>query len=59
MPDITMCPSLDCPLRKSCYRNEASGTVANEYRQSFFVEPPAVVRDETNVPRCDYYWNTV
>lgn len=51
MPDITMCPSLDCPKRNVCYRNEASGTKPNEYRQSFFVEQPR------KGLLCDYYWN--
>lgn len=32
MPDITMCPGLDCPLREKCYRYTAE---PNKWRQSF------------------------
>lgn len=35
MPDISMCPSEDCPIRGDCYRNEASGTRPNERWQSY------------------------
>ncbi len=35
MPDISMCPSQDCPVRGDCYRNEASGTVPNDRWQSW------------------------
>lgn len=35
MPDISMCPSQDCPARTDCYRNEASGTRPSEWRQSW------------------------
>lgn len=35
MPDISMCMSGNCPLRKQCYRNEASGTKPNPWRQSY------------------------
>ena len=37
MPDITMCPSTTCAKRTECYRNAASGTEPNPYRQSYFV----------------------
>lgn len=52
MPDIAMCPSTECTLKESCYRNRASGTEPSEYRQSYFVNPPGK-EDGT----CDYYWN--
>ena len=32
MPDITMCLSKECPLRKECYRSLAK---PNIYRQSY------------------------
>jgi hypothetical protein len=32
MPDISMCNNVDCPLKESCYRNEASGTVPDLYQ---------------------------
>ena len=35
MPDISMCPSFDCPIRFTCYRNPASGTEPTERRQSW------------------------
>ena len=36
MPDITMCPGGDCPMRHDCYRHTAEPSE----RQSYFVEPP-------------------
>ncbi|KAA0117835.1 hypothetical protein CIW48_26890 [Methylobacterium sp. P1-11] len=30
-----MCPSEDCPLRRDCYRNEASGTKPRSTWQSY------------------------
>jgi hypothetical protein len=52
MPDIAMCPSKDCVLKDTCYRNIASGTEPSEYRQSYFVNPPS--KEDGS---CDYYWN--
>ena len=37
MPDITMCNSDTCPLAKTCYRNERSGTKPSEYRQAYYL----------------------
>ena len=37
MADITMCSGTNCPRKKECYRFTAQ---ANEYRQSWFCEPP-------------------
>ena len=34
MVDITMCKS-ECPFAKGCYRSEKSGTIPNDYRQSW------------------------
>ena len=47
MPDITMCSGEGCPVKESCYRFTAK---PNEYRQSYFVEPP--IKDG----KCDHYW---
>lgn len=47
MADITMCKGEGCPFKNNCYRYKAK---ANEYRQSFFVEPPI----KNN--KCDFYW---
>lgn len=37
MPDITMCNSLKCTLRETCYRHKA---IPKEMRQSYFANPP-------------------
>jgi hypothetical protein len=37
MPDITMCASTTCNRRTECYRNAASGTEPNPWRQAYFV----------------------
>ena len=37
MPDITMCASTTCNRSTQCYRNAASGTEPNPYRQAYFV----------------------
>ena len=47
MSDITQCEGGDCPLKETCYRFRA---VPNEYRQSYFMEPP--FKDD----KCDFYW---
>lgn len=49
MADITMCKSKDCPLKEKCYRFLA---VANEYRQSYFVESPF----DKELNKCEHYW---
>lgn len=56
MPDISMCPSQDCPVRGGCYRNEASGTVPNDRRQSyigFTWRQPLGLLGEVE---CDGFW---
>ena len=52
MPDISMCTSVTCSLRKTCYRNELSGTKPNEQRQSYFIGLTEEGED------CKYYWRT-
>lgn len=47
MADITMCIGTNCPQKESCYRFTAK---ANEYRQSYFTEPPI------KNGKCDMYW---
>ncbi len=47
MPDITMCPGGDCPVKDKCYRYTAN---ANELYQMYFVDPP--YKDG----KCEYYW---
>lgn len=38
MPDITMCPGEDCPVRDSCYRF----TATPHERQSYYMLEPIV-----------------
>jgi hypothetical protein len=37
MPDIMMCDAKGCERSPECYRHADSGTVANEYRQTFWL----------------------
>lgn len=52
MPDISMCSSSTCSLKERCYRNPASGTVPNKFRQSWFAVPPDYHIE------CPYFWET-
>lgn len=47
MPDISMCPGTNCPLKEQCYRYTAT---PNEQRQSYLAQAP-VKADET----CDLF----
>ena len=47
MSDITKCKGTDCPVKEHCYRYTAK---ANEFRQSYFVEPP--IKDG----KCEMFW---
>lgn len=51
MPDISMCPSVDCPSRSNCYRHTDSGTKPNEYRQTY-----TVFEWNLDAGKCDDYW---
>lgn len=53
MPDITMCGSICCPVRKYCYRNPASGTEPSEFRQSWFLDTSDL---EVQGEDCRYFW---
>jgi hypothetical protein len=46
MPDISMCPGGDCPLKESCHRFTAK---PSDY-QTYFVDPPYI--DDG----CDMFW---
>lgn len=37
-----MCPSTTCLERERCYRNEASGTKPNPFRQAYFVQTESI-----------------
>ncbi len=50
MPDITMCPGEECPLKEKCYRFTAH---PNEFRQSFFTGIPYNEDKE----ECEYFWD--
>lgn len=47
MPDITMCPGNDCPLKETCYRYKAT---PDDLWQSYFMEIPYKDGD------CSHYW---
>lgn len=47
MADITKCNGEGCSIKDSCYRFTVK---ANEYYQSYFVEPPI------NNGKCEMYW---
>jgi hypothetical protein len=49
MPDITMCASDSCHRRTECYRNEASGTEPNPWRQAYFIS------SEIEKDNCPYF----
>lgn len=57
MPDITMCPSETCAVRKLCYRNPESGTKPSDFLQSWFL---SVKGDPAKGPgedvTCHHYW---
>ena len=60
MVDITMCGDATCPLRDTCYRNPASGTVPGE-RQAFFHTKKLWSRRKLKSGEaimCPYYWRT-
>lgn len=48
MPDITMCTSNKCELRKDCYRHEATPSLM----QSYFVLPDDDVSENKD---CEYF----
>ncbi len=51
MSDITMCSGTNCPKKEECYRFT---TYANEYRQSWFSEPPFKIVDDKFT--CEMFW---
>ena len=53
MPDISMCRETECPLRQSCYRNEASGTKPSEHWQAWFV---GYISMMWATEKCEWYW---
>ena len=53
MADITMCPGLGCEIKQDCYRFTATPTPE---RQSFFCEPPYLLKEETSKFKCKYFW---
>ncbi len=57
MPDITTCANTTCWLRAGCRRNEASGTVASEHRQSVKTNEPVLARiGGQTVHFCPEFW---
>jgi hypothetical protein len=50
MPDITMCPGGNCPMRETCYRYKAK---PNDPWQSYFTETPfKMIEGKID---CDHY----
>ena len=59
--DITMCSDETCPLKASCLRNPASGSKADDQRQTWFTSKPLwSVRKVAGLkgkhPACPYFW---
>lgn len=54
-----MCHGGACPIKAECYRHTATD---NGFRQSYFVDPPILVKLEGRTSRatrqgaCRYYW---
>ena len=48
--DITMCTSIDCPMRNWCYRHTAT---PSKWFQGYFKDPPY---SSSNPTYCDYFW---
>jgi len=49
MPDISMCSGVDCPLKETCYRNQAK---PSKFRQAWFADVPYNHEEE----KCIHYW---
>lgn len=49
MPDITMCPGGNCPMRETCYRHKATPSMY----QSYFMETPFKMIE--GKIECDHY----
>ena len=52
MPDIAMCKGGECTMKETCYRFKAA---PNEYRQSYFNNPPLDGVDIDGNSNCEYY----
>jgi hypothetical protein len=50
IPDIVMCNSETCSVRRICARNPASGSKPKLEKQAWYLEPPGAGSD------CDKYW---
>jgi hypothetical protein len=53
MPDISMCPTTQCPLAKTCKRSPESGTKPDKYGQTWVFYQPTV---EGDTVKCEAYW---
>lgn len=54
MPDITMCNATNCANSKTCRRSPDSGTIPDEYRQTWTNFMPGVIDGKR--PDCHAYW---
>lgn len=48
MPDISMCPGNDCPMKEKCWRFTAT---PDPWRQAFFSTPP------NDGEECEQFWS--
>lgn len=56
MPDISMCANKTCWLRAGCYRNPASGTKPESFRQAWGdFKPIAACVNHQTVHFCDHF----
>ena len=65
MPDIRMCPDVECPVARGCRRSKMSGTKPDGFfdaktgdfcdYQSYFVDSPRTLATFGEV-QCRYYW---
>jgi len=51
--DITICKGNNCPIKDKCHRHTAK---AEPQYQSYFVNPPFKINEETNTFHCDMFW---
>lgn len=54
MPDITMCKATNCANSKTCRRSPDSGTIPDEYRQTWSNFMPE--EKDGKRPDCHSYW---
>ena len=51
MPDVTLCPGGNCPMKETCYRYKAK---PNDPWQSYFTKLPLKIIE--GKVECEFYW---